>query len=83
VRDELAVLGLRPRRTAGSGVDALTAAELRVARLAAQGRTNRAIAQELFVTVKTVETHMSRCLDKLQVASRHDLASALGSSPTG
>jgi DNA-binding NarL/FixJ family response regulator len=83
VRDELSVLGLRPRRSAGTGVDALTAAELRVARLAAAGRTNRAIAQELFVTVKTVETHMRRCFDKLAIGSRHELADALERSPAG
>jgi DNA-binding CsgD family transcriptional regulator len=76
-RDELAVLGLRPRRTAVAGVDALTAAELRVARLAATGRTNRAIAQELFVSVKTVETHLRRCFDKLGVGARQELADAL------
>jgi DNA-binding CsgD family transcriptional regulator len=81
VRDELAVLGLRPRRTADAGVDALAAAELRVARLAAEGRTNRAIAQELFVTVKTVETHMHRCFEKLRIGSRRELAAALAHPP--
>jgi DNA-binding CsgD family transcriptional regulator len=76
-REELGVLGLRPRRTAVAGVDALTAAELRVARLAAAGHTNRAIAQELFVSIKTVETHLRRCFDKLGVGARQQLANAL------
>ncbi len=52
-RDELVAAGGRPRRPAISGVEALTASELRVARLAAEGATNREIAQRLFVTQKT------------------------------
>jgi ATP/maltotriose-dependent transcriptional regulator MalT len=54
-REELVVAGARPRRDALRGRDALTTSELRVAELAAQGRTNNQIAQSLFVTPRTVE----------------------------
>jgi DNA-binding CsgD family transcriptional regulator len=49
-----------------------------VAALAAAGKTNREIAQTLFVTEKTVETHVGRVYDKLGVRSRRRLAAALG-----
>jgi DNA-binding NarL/FixJ family response regulator len=55
----------------------LTAAEARVARLAAEGHTNRAIAERLYVTERTVETHLTRAFDKLQISNRTALATAL------
>ena len=63
--DELRAAGARPRRIARTGVDALTASELRAARLVAQGRSNAEVAQELFVSLKTVETHLSSAYAKL------------------
>jgi DNA-binding CsgD family transcriptional regulator len=69
-RDELRATGARPRRVVRIGVDSLTASELRVARLAAAGRTNPEIAQELYVSVKTVETHLSRAYAKLGLAGQ-------------
>ena len=45
--------------------------------MAANGQSNREIAQALFVTLKTVETHLSHCYAKLGVHSRHELTSAL------
>ena len=51
----------------------LTAAERRVAELAAEGLTNREIAQTLFVTVKTVEWHLRNTYVKLRIGSRRDL----------
>ena len=69
-RDELRATGARPRGVVRTGVDALTASELRVARLAANGRTNPEIAQELYVSVKTVETHLSRAYAKLGLAGQ-------------
>jgi DNA-binding CsgD family transcriptional regulator len=75
--DELRASGARPRRRALSGHDALTPGERRVADLAGRGRTNREIAQELFVTVTTVETHLSRVYRKLGVPGRAELAVAL------
>ncbi len=55
---KLAALGARPRRLVLTGVEALTASELRVAQIAAERQTNREIAQALLVTQKTVETHL-------------------------
>jgi len=78
---ELRATGARPRRAAFSGVESLTPAELRVARLATEGLTNREIAQELFVTAKTVQTHLSSVYRKLDVGSRGDLPRMLALSP--
>jgi DNA-binding NarL/FixJ family response regulator len=77
VRSEIYATGARPRTTALSGVLALTASERRVADLAAGGRTNRDIAQTLYVTPKTVEVHLSNAYRKLGIASRNDLTRAL------
>lgn len=71
--DELLATGARPRRLARTGLDALTPSERRVARLAAAGRTNREIAQELYVTAKTVEVHLSSTYRKLDISSRAQL----------
>jgi DNA-binding CsgD family transcriptional regulator len=76
-REELKVLGTRPRRTAISGLDALTASERRVAQLAAEGLPNRAIAQALFVTNRTVEVHLTHAYQKLGIRSRDYLAAAM------
>ena len=76
--EELTAAGAKPRRLQFSGVDALTASERRVAELAAAGLGNREIAQELFVTVKTVENHLSRVYNKLSIKSRGQLAGSLG-----
>ncbi len=56
---------------------ALTDAELRVATLAAQGKTNRQIAHTLYITVSTVEQHLTRVYRKLSVQRRTDLAPCL------
>ena len=77
-RDELQATGARPRRIALSGVESLTPSERRIAQLAAGGNTNRAIAQALFVTEKTVEGHLAHAFDKLGVRSRTRLRDALG-----
>jgi DNA-binding CsgD family transcriptional regulator len=76
-RDELVAAGGRPRRDAIRGRDALTPSELRVAQLAAAGQTNRQIAQALFVTRRTVETHLTSSYEKLAIRSRSELAAAL------
>lgn len=68
--DELRVLGARPRKLAFSGVDSLTASERRVAEMAAAGMANREIAQALFVTAKTVESHLGRAYRKLGIDSK-------------
>lgn len=77
IRRELHLLGVRPRRTATTGRDSLTASETRVAGLAAQGATNREIAQAIFVTTRTVELHLTNAYRKLQVSGRAELAAAL------
>ncbi|MBQ1024074.1 AAA family ATPase [Micromonospora sp. C95] len=71
-RAEAARLGGRPPAPSD-----LTATEERVARLAAQGRTSRAIADELFVSPKTVETNLSRVYRKLGISRRAELGAAL------
>ena len=76
-RTELRAAGARPRRVARSGVDALTPSERRVALLAAEGLTNAEIAQALYVTVRTVEMHLSAAYRKLEVPSRASLPAAL------
>ncbi|MEA2442437.1 MAG: hypothetical protein QOH76_3861 [Thermoleophilaceae bacterium] len=81
--EELRATGARPRRVARSGVRSLTARELRVARLAAKGQSNLEIAQALFVSPKTVETHLSNAYGKLGLAGRGArgmLGEALGSA---
>jgi DNA-binding CsgD family transcriptional regulator len=77
-RAELHIVGARPRRERLAGPEALTPAELRVAKLAADGMTNRQIAQALFLTTKTVETHLSHTYPKLDITSRSDLKRTLG-----
>jgi DNA-binding CsgD family transcriptional regulator len=76
-RSELVVAGARPRRDAITGRDALTPAELGVARLAAQGMTNREVAQALFITTKTASAHLSRVYRKLEITRRAQLPDAL------
>jgi len=82
VREELNAVGARPRRAWRQGVEALTPSELRVARLAAEGRTNREIAHELYVALKTVEGHLARAYAKLEISGRRELATALGEEKT-
>jgi DNA-binding CsgD family transcriptional regulator len=77
-REELLATGARPRRIARTGADALTASERRVARMAAEGMTNREIAQALFVTMRTVEVHLTHAYQKLGISSREKLPAALG-----
>ena len=78
-REELTAAGARPRRERLSGPDSLTASEMRVAKLAAEGRSNPEIAQALFVTRRTVEVHLTHAYRKLGIESREELASALRS----
>jgi DNA-binding CsgD family transcriptional regulator len=79
VRSELYATGARPRTTALDGVESLTERELRVAKLASDGQTNRDIAQTLYVTPKTVEVHLTNAYRKLGIGSRRELPAALSS----
>jgi DNA-binding CsgD family transcriptional regulator len=74
---ELVATGARPRRLVLSGVEALTPSERRVATMAAEGVTNRDIAQALFVTPRTVEVHLTSVYRKLGIGSRSQLPGAL------
>jgi len=76
-REELAAAGSRPRSAFRTGVAALTASELRTARLAADGFNNREIAERLFVTRSTVETHLTHAYQKLGITKRDELDTAL------
>jgi DNA-binding CsgD family transcriptional regulator len=62
-------------------VEALTPGELRIARMAAEGRTNKEIAQALFLTLRTVETHLTHVYRKLDIDSRGALSGVLDQSP--
>ncbi|WP_162941803.1 helix-turn-helix transcriptional regulator [Desertimonas flava] len=73
LRRETRALGLRSKVRPVSGVGALTASERRVASLAKAGLTNKGVAQELFISVKTVETHLARVFRMLGVSSRAEL----------
>jgi DNA-binding CsgD family transcriptional regulator len=74
---ELRASGARPRRDRITGRDALTATEQRVAQLATEGMTNRQIAETLFVTRKTVESHLEHIFRKLSIHTRGELEQAL------
>jgi len=76
-RAELAGIGIRARTTDRTGANSLTPSERRVVDLAASGGTNREIAQTLFVTEKTVETHLGRSFRKLDISSRRQLPEVL------
>ena len=60
-----------------SGPESLTASERRVADLAASGLSNPEIAQQLFVTRKTIEKHLGQVYLKLGLTARAELPSAL------
>jgi DNA-binding CsgD family transcriptional regulator len=81
-REELRATGARPRREWRTGVESLTPSELRIVRLAAEGRTNREIAHELYVTLKTVEGHLSRAYAKLGIEGRAELLGVLEGEKT-
>jgi DNA-binding NarL/FixJ family response regulator len=82
-RRELRRLGERPSAPAGpgkgdaSGLDSVTAREREVAELVTDRKTNEEIATELFLSVKTIETHMRNIFRKLDVSSRVEVARLL------
>ena len=80
---EMEAAGARPRRTRVSGVGALTPSERRIAELAAEGLSNREIAETLWVTRKTVEYHLSHVYSKLAISSRTAPPGALGAEILG
>ena len=78
-RRELVATGLRPRQAAIEGTASLTPRQRQICELAAAGKGNRAIAQELFLSVKTVETHLAAGFRKLGVTTRAELSGELTS----
>ncbi len=77
-RQQLEALGARPRSVMLTGAESLTPSERRVCQLAAEGLKNTQIAQALFVSLKTVETHLRSSYRKLDIASRGELPQAVG-----
>ncbi|MGH3869700.1 MAG: helix-turn-helix domain-containing protein [Pseudonocardiaceae bacterium] len=71
-----------PRLCRGPDPDPLTPSERCVAELAAAGRSNRDIAQALFITTNTVETHLIETYRKLRINSQANLTSASLNPPT-
>ena len=82
---ELRRLGRRPstrqrRAAGGEGLDALSGREREIADLVAHGHTNRKIAAQLFLSEKTIESHLTSVFAKLGVASRAQVAERIGRS---
>ncbi|MGO4591361.1 LuxR C-terminal-related transcriptional regulator [Paenarthrobacter sp. 2TAF44] len=69
----LDAFGTAPADIADDELDRLSARELEVMRLIARGYSYKEVAKELFISIKTVETHVSAVLRKLQLSSRHEL----------
>jgi DNA-binding NarL/FixJ family response regulator len=80
-RGELRASGIRLRRAEVTGADALTPSERRIADLATEGLSNAEIAQALFLTLKTVEMHLTNTFRKLEVHGRRELGVALAAKP--
>jgi DNA-binding CsgD family transcriptional regulator len=76
-RRELRAAGERSRHRVPEARDQLTAQELQIAQLAAQGLTNREIGQRLFLSHRTISTHLYRVFPKLGITSRGELSAAL------
>jgi DNA-binding CsgD family transcriptional regulator len=76
-RRELVATGMRPRRAAFEGAASLTPRQRQICELAAAGKGNKAISRELFLSIKTVETHLAAAYRKLGVSTRSGLLPAL------
>ena len=76
-RRELRASGERSRRRAPEARDQLTAQELQIAQLAAEGLSNREIGQRLFLSHRTIGTHLYKVFPKLGITSRTELGGAL------
>ncbi len=78
-RRELRASGERSRRRVPEARDDLTAQELQIAQLASEGMSNREIGQRLFLSHRTISTHLYRVFPKLGITSRAELSAALAS----
>jgi DNA-binding CsgD family transcriptional regulator len=81
-KHKLLAAGARPRRDLLTGPGALTPAEHRVAALAAAGHSNRDIAERLYITLRTVETHLTHAFQKLDITTRSQLPAAMAAART-
>jgi|tagenome__1003787_1003787.scaffolds.fasta_scaffold20987056_3 DNA-binding CsgD family transcriptional regulator/tetratricopeptide (TPR) repeat protein len=79
-RSELRASGERSRRRVPEARDQLTAQELQIAQLAAEGLSNREIGQRLYLSHRTISTHLYRVFPKLGITSRVELSAALASA---
>ncbi len=79
---ELAACGLAPAKRSAFDPSRLTAQELAVARLVAVGMSNRQVASELFISIKTVQFHLTHIYAKLGVGSRAELAAQFRDNET-
>jgi DNA-binding CsgD family transcriptional regulator len=82
-RRELRASGERSRRRVPEARDQLTAQELQIAQLAAEGLSNREIGQRLFLSHRTISTHLYRVFPKLGITSRGELSAALAPGSAG
>jgi DNA-binding CsgD family transcriptional regulator len=80
-RRELRAAGERSGQAAPRALDLLAPQELQIARLAAEGLSNREIGQQLYLSHRTVSNHLYRIFPKLGITSRAELAAVVGASP--
>jgi DNA-binding CsgD family transcriptional regulator len=80
-RGELRAAGERSGQPAPRALDVLAPQELQIARLAAEGLSNREIGQQLYLSHRTVRNHLYRIFPKLGITSRTELAAVAGASP--
>jgi DNA-binding CsgD family transcriptional regulator len=80
-RDELRASGERSHQPAPRALDLLAPQELQIARLAAEGLSNREIGQQLYLSHRTISNHLYRIFPKLRITSRVELAAVVGAFP--
>jgi DNA-binding CsgD family transcriptional regulator len=81
-RDELRAAGERSHQPAPRALDLLAPQELQIARLAAEGLSNREIGQQLYLSHRTISNHLYRIYPKLGITSRIELGAVVGAPPT-
>ncbi|MFG2966754.1 MULTISPECIES: ATP-binding protein [unclassified Streptomyces] len=80
---ELRATGLKTKRVRAQGTPQLSSQEWQIARLAAQGLSNREIAQQLYLSHRTISSHLYNIFPKLGITSRAQLREALAASDPG